>query len=222
MPPWVAGYVTNANGNWDGTDIVQTSGGTVVLVNFNYRVGLWGFLASDRVRQDGNLNAGLLDQRMMMRWVKTHIAQFGGDPDHVVLHGASAGAGSVALQLVVHGGRDDDLFVGGIAESIFLPTLPRVDELEWQFDRVANQTGCAQAAAGPPQPMACLRGLAPAALQAVNVAQPFPGRSAMPLPLFYWTPTVDGDLLPDRPQALYQQGKFVPVPVLIGTTTDGM
>jgi len=43
------------------------------MVNFNYRVGLWGFLASERVKADGALNAGLLDQRMLMKWVKTHI-----------------------------------------------------------------------------------------------------------------------------------------------------
>lgn len=44
------------------------------MVNFNYRVGLWGFLASERVRVDGDLNAGLLDQRMLFKWVKEHIA----------------------------------------------------------------------------------------------------------------------------------------------------
>lgn len=44
------------------------------MVNFNYRVGLWGFLASERVRADGALNAGLLDQRMLLWWVKRHIA----------------------------------------------------------------------------------------------------------------------------------------------------
>lgn len=43
------------------------------MVNFNYRVGLWGFLASERVRADGDLNVGLLDQRMLLKWVRTYI-----------------------------------------------------------------------------------------------------------------------------------------------------
>lgn len=67
------GYVANTNANWDGAEVVEKSGHNVVLVNFNYRVGLWGFLASERVRGGGDLNVGLLDQRMLMTWVKTHI-----------------------------------------------------------------------------------------------------------------------------------------------------
>lgn len=57
--------------------MVQKSGHNIVVVNFNYRVALWGFLASERVRDDGALNAGLLDQRMLLKWVKKHIAAVG-------------------------------------------------------------------------------------------------------------------------------------------------
>lgn len=59
-----------------------------------------GFLASEKVRENGDLNVGLLDQRKALRWVKKHIKEFGGDPDHVVIHGESAGAGSVAMHLI--------------------------------------------------------------------------------------------------------------------------
>jgi acetylcholinesterase len=212
-----AGYVSLTNANWNGAEVVEKSGGNTVMVNFNYRVGLWGFLASENIRKDGDLNAGLLDQRMLLKWVKTHIAQFGGDPDHVVIHGASAGAGSVALHMVAYGGRDDGLFAGGIAESIFFPAQPPVAELEYQFQRVAEQTGCD----GARDQMQCLRETDAARLQAVNRAQPFPGRDEPPLPLFYWTPCVDGEFLDDIPYRLFQEGKFVNVPVLFGTTTDG-
>ncbi|KAI0399665.1 Alpha/Beta hydrolase protein [Xylaria palmicola] len=167
------GYTTNSNANWNGTEVVRHSGRAVVLVNFNYRVGLSGFLAGGRVRADGDLNAGLLDQRRLLRWVRRHIAQFGGDPGHVVIHGASAGAGSVALHLVAadydDDGDDDDgggggaemgaaerLFVGAVGESVFFPAQPRVGELEWQFDLVLRRTGCDSVAADGA--MACLRG----------------------------------------------------------------
>ncbi|KAK3936069.1 lipase 1 [Diplogelasinospora grovesii] len=220
LPVWVfiqgGGYVSLTNANWNGAEVVEKSGGNTVMVNFNYRVGLWGFLASENIRKDGDLNAGLLDQRMLLKWVKTHIAQFGGDPDHVVIHGASAGAGSVALHMVAYGGRDDDLFVGGIAESIFFPAQPPVAELEYQFQRVVEQTGCDSAR----DQMQCLRETDAAWLQAANRAQPFPGRDEPPLPLFYWTPCVDGEFLQDIPYRLFQKGKFVNVPVLFGTTTD--
>ena len=210
------------------------------MVNFNYRVGLWGFLASERLRQDGDLNIGMLDQRRLLLWVQDHITkvcyrsstlivgqrhhrltlpQFGGDPSHVVIHGASAGAGSVALHLTAYGGRDDGLFVGGVCESLFFPAQPYLSELEWQFDRVVRQAGCG--AADRAAQMACLRGKDTAALQAVNVASAFPGRTAPPTPLFYWTPCVDGVMIEDLPYLLFEEGRFIRVPVLFGTDTDG-
>lgn len=67
------GYTRNANANWNGTRLVDTSGNGIVFVNFNYRVGLWGFLAGEAVYRDGHLNAGLLDQRRLLQWVQEHI-----------------------------------------------------------------------------------------------------------------------------------------------------
>ncbi|KAH9902169.1 alpha/beta-hydrolase [Xylariomycetidae sp. FL2044] len=221
LPVWLfiqgGGYTANANANWNGTEVVERSGGNIVFVNFNYRVGLWGFLASERLRADGDLNVGLLDQRFMMRWVKENIAQFGGDSDHVVIHGASAGAGSVGMHLIAHGGEDEKLFVGGIGESVFFPAQPFVSDLEWQFDSVLSQTGCD----GKEDPVACLRDQDTETLQGViNVPSAFPGRPANPLPLFYWTPCVDGDLLRDLPYLMYQRGDFIDVPIIMGVTTD--
>ncbi|KAK3298999.1 Alpha/Beta hydrolase protein [Chaetomium fimeti] len=222
LPVWVfiqgGGYGHNANSNWDGNEVVQRSGHKIVMVNFNYRVGLWGFLASERVRKDGALNAGLLDQRMLMKWVKTHIASFGGDPDHVVIHGASAGAGSVATHMVAYGGRNDNLFVGAMSQANFFPAQPFVEELEYQFDRVVSQTGCDKL--DPSQQIGCLRGKDVAVLQAANHAQAFPGRPGPPMPLFYWTPCVDGDFLRDLPYRLFERGQFINVPVVFGTSTD--
>ncbi|AEO54340.1 hypothetical protein MYCTH_2296814 [Thermothelomyces thermophilus ATCC 42464] len=222
LPVWVfiqgGGYVANTNAYWDGAEAVEKSGHNVVMVSFNYRVGLWGFLASERVRDDGVLNVGLLDQRMLLKWVKTHIASFGGDPDHVVIHGASAGAGSVAMHLIAYGGRNDNLFIGGMTESLFFPAQPFVHELEYQFDRVVSQTGCDGVA--PDRQMACLRSKDVAVLQAANYAQPFPGRPDPPMPLFYWTPCVDGDLLRDLPYRLFEKGQFISVPVVFGTSND--
>ncbi|KAK1768319.1 Alpha/Beta hydrolase protein [Phialemonium atrogriseum] len=222
LPVWVfiqgGGYVSLTNANWNGTDVVQRSGNNIVMVNFNYRVGLWGFLASERLRQDGDLNIGMLDQRRLLLWVQDHITKFGGDPSHVVIHGASAGAGSVALHLTAYGGRDDGLFVGGVCESLFFPAQPYLSELEWQFDRVVRQAGCG--AADRTAQMACLRGKDTAALQAANVASAFPGRTAPPTPLFYWTPCVDGVMIEDLPYLLFEEGRFIRVPVLFGTDTD--
>ncbi len=71
------GYTSNSNANWNGAEVVRRSGYNIVLVNFNYRVGMWGFLAGDWVRRNGTLNVGLLDQRLLLQWVKQHIDKVG-------------------------------------------------------------------------------------------------------------------------------------------------
>lgn len=78
LPVWVyiqgGGYATNSNANYNGTDVIQNSGNGIVFVNFNYRVGLLGFLASQEVIDNGDLNAGLLDQRKVLEWVQKYIS----------------------------------------------------------------------------------------------------------------------------------------------------
>lgn len=56
---------------------METSGQKIVFINFNYRVGSWGFLASEKVRENGELNAGLLDQRFALQWVQKYISKVG-------------------------------------------------------------------------------------------------------------------------------------------------
>ena len=139
----------------------------------------------------------------------------------MVIHGASAGAGSVAMHLSAYGGRDDGLFVGAISESMFFPAQPYMSELEWQFDRIVHSVGC-DTYGYSNDVMSCLRGKSMSTLQALNIAAAFPGRTSPPNPLFYWTPCVDGDLVEDLPYVLFETGRFIKVPVMFGTDTDGM
>lgn len=45
-------------------------------------------------------NLGLKDQRAALRWVKSNIGFFGGDPQKITIFGASAGAASVQFHLM--------------------------------------------------------------------------------------------------------------------------
>lgn len=83
----------NGAGN-QGQAFVDASGGNVIYVSIQYRLGAYGFLSSTEVKENGVANAGLLDQRAAMNWVQRHIRAFGGDPAKVTIIGGSAGGGS--------------------------------------------------------------------------------------------------------------------------------
>lgn len=71
----------------------------VILVTFNYRLNIYGFLCHPLLSEDDENgvsgNYGLYDQAEVLNWVNKNIAQFGGDPNNVMLFGQSAGAMSV-------------------------------------------------------------------------------------------------------------------------------
>jgi len=75
--------------------------GDVVIVSMNYRLGPFGFMP--RLDDTVGDNAGLLDQRLAMKWVQDNIANFGGDPNQVTIFGESAGGASVGMHLVAPG-----------------------------------------------------------------------------------------------------------------------
>ena len=119
---WIQGgaYLFGASGlpEYDGAALAR---GGVVVVTFNYRVGLEGFGYVD----DTPPNRGLLDQVAALEWVRDNINGFGGDPSRVTVFGQSAGGGSVAALLVMP--RAAGLFQRAVAQSVpgafFTPAL---------------------------------------------------------------------------------------------------
>ena len=71
----------------------------VVMVSFNYRLGAFGFFSHPELTKESGRNASgnqaLADSIAVLRWVKTNIAAFGGDPNNVTIFGESAGAAMV-------------------------------------------------------------------------------------------------------------------------------
>ncbi|CAG2171769.1 unnamed protein product [Oppiella nova] len=75
----------------------------VVVVTLNYRLGVFGFLCTDR--EDAPGNVGLWDQAMALNWTQNNIRNFGGNPHDVTLFGQSAGSVSVSSHIVSHVSR---------------------------------------------------------------------------------------------------------------------
>ncbi|KAL0895516.1 hypothetical protein ABMA27_011625 [Loxostege sticticalis] len=70
----------------------------VVVVTFNYRLGIHGFLCLGTDRAPGN--AGMKDQVAALEWVKRYISSYGGNPDDVTIAGYSAGSSAVDLLMI--------------------------------------------------------------------------------------------------------------------------
>src|SRR6185312_6663854 len=71
--------------------------GPAVVVTINYRLGALGYLYLPPELSGGETiaNAGLLDQRLALEWVRENAAALGFDPDNVTVFGQSGGAHSV-------------------------------------------------------------------------------------------------------------------------------
>ncbi|GAB6022677.1 hypothetical protein CHUAL_006770 [Chamberlinius hualienensis] len=69
-----------------------------VLVTFNYRLGILGYLNTEDENSPGNY--GLMDQVMALKWVQENIRHFKGDPNNVAIFGISAGGASVIYHVL--------------------------------------------------------------------------------------------------------------------------
>ncbi|KAL4957586.1 Alpha/Beta hydrolase protein [Aspergillus filifer] len=166
---------------------VYIQGGGIILVNFNYRVGPLGFLASEEVRADGPLNVGLLDQRKLLHWVQEYI--------HLVCIAPSRGT-SVTHHLTAYNGRNDDLFVGAIGESLAWTRSLTVTQSEDHFESLAPRLNRSTV-----DRMTCLRSLDASTVQTSGHA-----------PL---------DVLALSTQLLFQpQGEFLGIPLILSYDTS--
>ncbi|KAF7293272.1 COesterase domain-containing protein [Mycena chlorophos] len=142
------GYDAGGASWYNGTDLVVESNNTFVVVVIQYRLGLFGFLAGQQVHDHGVANAALWDQQFALRWVHDNIQKFGGDPDHVTIWGASAGAGSIFQHLVANGGKTEpQLFRAAITSSIFAAIQYPYNHSIPQglFDTIADLANCTNA-----------------------------------------------------------------------------
>lgn len=87
------GFTLGGGSLYDGS--VMSKERHVVVVTINYRLGYFGFLATEP-SGFGGMN-GIYDQSIALRWVHAHISAFGGDPSRLTIFGESAGSVSVCI-----------------------------------------------------------------------------------------------------------------------------
>ncbi|XP_030040069.2 juvenile hormone esterase [Manduca sexta] len=85
----------------------------VIVVTYNYRVGILGFICMGTENIPGN--AGMKDVVTGLRWVQRNIASFGGNPNDVTLTGCSAGG--TAIDLLILSNSTKGLFKRVITDS---------------------------------------------------------------------------------------------------------
>ncbi|EPE05700.1 carboxylesterase family protein [Ophiostoma piceae UAMH 11346] len=170
----------------------------MIFVSFNYRLGVFGWLAGPSVESDGTSNAGLYDQQMALEWVQKYIHLFGGDPDRVTVMGESAGGGSIITHIIASGvaSRPKALFHQAIIQSPGLvkpATHAEAQSYHDDFLRVLNVESLAEA-----------RQLSSDVLIRANDEVLF----GAPFGQFLFGPAIDSVYLPDNPSKLLAAGKY--------------
>jgi para-nitrobenzyl esterase len=182
-------------------DFLPTKG--VVLVTINYRLGVFGFLATADLAKEGDGSAGnygLMDMVAALQWVHANIWKFGGDANNVTIFGESAGAYAVSTLMAATPARG--LFQKAIGESggAFGGNLSGspLAERELSDQEWANSLGA--------KTLAELRALSAETILAAAQKKGAPD----------FDPVIDGRLLTEPVAETYAAGRQAHIPLLAG------
>jgi para-nitrobenzyl esterase len=181
----------------------------VVVVSFNYRCGLFGFMAHPALSKESahgvSGNYGLLDQIAVFNWVKHNIGAFGGDAGRVTAFGVSAGSASIALLLCSPLGQ-------GLFQQAILHSPGAARPLASLAD--AEQLAVAQLGGD----IDVLRDLSAEALLAkTSLMSPKVRGLTTPRVL---RPIRDGWLLPEDERPVLKSGRMHVMPLIVGSNAD--
>jgi len=205
---WIhgGGYAAGAGSEPRYTNSALVSKG-IVLVTINYRLAVFGFLATEELAKEGNGyagNYGLMDMVAALRWVKQNIAGFGGDAGNVTIFGESAGSFAVSTLMAAPDARG--LFHKAIGESgaafsdnlLISPLAERARrDQEWVDSLgVKNLTELRMLPTG-------------SLIEAASKKQ-----------VGWFSPVIDGRFLPESIPAIYAAGRQAHVPAIIGWNRD--
>ena len=181
----------------------------MVVVSIQYRLGIFGFLASKALssvyKEEGKGNYGIEDQIAALKWTRQNIKAFGGDPDRITIAGQSAGAMSV--QCLMTSPITKGMIHGAIIESCVegdFPGLPvfanPMEESERIGDEVMEKGGYHSLEE----------------LQAVPAQKLLEQVDTFLGPGFHFRPTIDQRVLMESPFQAYLNDHHPRIPVIAG------
>lgn len=179
----------------------------VIVVSINYRLGIFGYFAHPGLtaEQGSSGNYGVLDQVAALRWVKTNIGAFGGNPGNVTIAGESAGG--LAILHLLASPQARGLFAKAIVQSASLMNIPELGRTSFGLPS-AEANGERVAAAAGATTIADLRAIDAASLTALATKARFAS-----------TAIVDGKVLTKQLIETFEAGEQAHVPLLTGFTS---
>ncbi|XP_078612484.1 neuroligin-4, X-linked-like [Branchiostoma floridae x Branchiostoma japonicum] len=205
-------YAQGAGTMYDGSALA--SEGDVVVVTFNFRIGILGFLSTGENNAPGNY--GLSDQLLALEWVKKNIKFFNGDPDRITVFGENTGAASITLLTLSP--KSTGLFKSAIVQSGSSLATWGMTQEPWHYATVlAHKVDCCTSNFS--RMVECLRRKPLDVLLSAYV-QP-----AGPQYFSSFGPVVDGDIVPDTPLNLMSKPsdvlrQFQDIGLLMGVNED--
>lgn len=198
---------------YDGVSFARDG---VVLVSFNYRLGVEGFLPLS----GGDTNVGLLDQIAALTWIQDNIAAFGGDQNKVTIFGESSGALSVDTLLAVPSATG--LFRRAISQSGGAQHTMSIEQATRVAARLGeilgmNATRESFASLSFEQLVAAQSHMLPGSLDLTTAQDADPTGG-----LTLFLPVRDGDLISTQPVDAVRRGASATVDLLVGTNSQEM
>uniref|UniRef100_A0A8I5KSW0 Neuroligin 3 n=1 Tax=Homo sapiens TaxID=9606 RepID=A0A8I5KSW0_HUMAN len=194
-------YMEGTGNMIDGS--ILASYGNVIVITLNYRVGVLGFLSTGDQAAKGNY--GLLDQIQALRWVSENIAFFGGDPRRITVFGSGIGASCVSLLTLSH--HSEGLFQRAIIQSGSALSSWAVNYQPVKYTSLlADKVGCN--VLDTVDMVDCLRQKSAKELVEQDIQ---PARYHVA-----FGPVIDGDVIPDDPEILMEQGEFLNYDIMLG------
>ncbi len=205
----------------DGESLAKR--GDVVVVSINHRLNVLGFLDlsaySEKYKHSANVS--ILDIKAALEWVKTNIANFGGDANNITIFGQSGGGAKVNTLMAMPSAKG--LFHKAINESgSFRSTIK---DKKYTQEVAAEVLNLLHLQAGQVDSLQTIpfQQLSDAGIQAlknVNAKANAGGAGLAAMMNASWGPSMDGEDLPYQiaSKEAYELSKDIPL--MIGTVKN--